>query len=79
MVSHPDSRMNVLLLPGVLILSLKGGQMDPLSGGASIRALILFQMVLCCKWSTFISHLLWLLRVFIARAAAHTVLQYIPL
>lgn len=47
MVSHPDTRMNALLLPGVLILSLKGGQMDPLSGGASIRALILFQRVLC--------------------------------
>lgn len=49
MVPHPDTRMNALLLPGLLILSLKGGQMDPLSGGASIRALILFQTALCAN------------------------------
>lgn len=75
MVSHPDTRMNALLLPVVLILSLKGGQMDPLSGGASIRALILRQMALCAN-----GHRLYDIWCFFIAHSAHTVLEpYSPL
>lgn len=44
MISHLDTRMNAFLLPGVLMLSSRESEMDSVSAGESIRALILLQM-----------------------------------
>lgn len=50
--------------------------MDPLSGGASIRALILFQMALCANGQhLYHSTLMLLPQVFTAHSAAHAVLD----
>lgn len=58
MVSHLDTRMNALLLPGVLMLSPRGGGgMDFVSGGESISALILLQMELFTSGQHL--HLIW--------------------